>query len=84
MLPHMWCAVDANTIGASQVKNDELPIWMVLDLSMIARDALVLNNDIIAELTTNIDDRFFDAIDLLASLWKPDRQPGRGQSKRWG
>ena len=68
MLAHIGCIVDGDTVGAAKVKNGKLAIRLVLDLGMIARDAFVFDYDVIAELTANIDDGFFNLVVLLASL----------------
>src|SRR5437899_11218705 len=79
MLAHVQFAIDGNTIGAAKIKNGKLSIWLILDLSMIARDAFVFNDDIIAELTTNVDHRFLNAVNLVTSLGELNRKPGRRQ-----
>src|SRR5947209_6934818 len=85
MLAHVRCAIDGDTIGAAKIKNGKLSIRLMLDLSMIARDAFVFNNDIITELTTDVDHRFLNAVDLVTSLGELNGKPSRrqGQGRRW-
>ncbi len=81
--------IDGNTIGTAKIKKSELPIGLEFDLSMIARDALVLNNNIVIQLPPDFDDRFLDAIRLFASLGQAYTQgclwhiDGRGHGLWW-
>ena len=59
MLAHVRCTVDSNSIRAAKIEDGEGAIGLKLDLGVITRDALIFNDDIITELTTDIDDRFF-------------------------
>src|SRR5437764_12140693 len=68
VLAQMRCAIDGNAIGAAKIIDGKLPISLVFYLSMIARNTFVFNNDIIRELAPNVDNGFFDAVDLLARL----------------
>lgn len=69
MLAHIGCVVDGDAVGAAKVKNGKLAIRLVLDLGMVARDAFVFDYDVVAELTANIDDGFFNLVVLVAGLW---------------
>ena len=94
VLAQMGCAVHRDAVGAAEIKDDELPIRLIFDLSMVARDALVFDDNIITELATNIDDRFFDLVDLLTCLRQANSEPCRWHSpadltagrvrSRWG
>src|SRR5579875_2504978 len=84
MLAHVRRIIDGDTVGAAKIKDDELPIGLIFDLSVIARDALVFDDNVIAQLTTYIDDRLFDAVYLLACLWQLDSEPRWRQGRRRG
>src|SRR5579883_1131062 len=68
VLTHLRYIIDRNTVSAPQIKNHKLSVWLKFDLRVIARDAFIFDDNIIAQLPTDIDDRFFNAIDLLTSL----------------
>ena len=65
VLAHPRRAIDGNAIGATEIIDGKLSVGFEFDLSMIARNTLIFNDDIVVELATNFDDRFFDAIDLF-------------------
>ena len=69
MLAHIRRVIDGDAISTTEVEDGKLTIGQVFDLCMIARDAFAFDDDIIAELTANIDDWFFDLIELLTCLW---------------
>ena len=76
MVALIWRPIDGNAIGAAKIKNGELPIRLELDLSVISRDTLILNNNIVIQLAANFDDRFLNVIYLLAGLRQLDAQGG--------
>lgn len=78
VLTHLRYIIDRNTVSAPQIKNHKLSVWLKFDLRVIARDAFIFDDNIIAQLPTDIDDRFFNAIDLLTSLGQADGQPCLG------
>ena len=77
MLTHMRCAIDGDAIGTAKIKNGELSIRLILDLGMVARDALVLNDNIVAKLATDVNNGLLDPIDLLPVLWQLNSEPCR-------
>src|SRR5258706_4125235 len=68
MLAQMWRTVNCDAVGTAKVKHNKLPIWGELDLRVIARDAFIFHNDIIAKLTPDIDHGLFYTIDLGRGL----------------
>src|SRR5947209_20032362 len=83
VLTHVRCAIDGDAVGTAEIKNGELSVRLILDLGMIARDALVLNDNVVAELATNVNNGFLDTIDLLSILWQLDSEPCRWDGDAW-
>src|SRR4051794_20208253 len=70
-------------IGAAQIKKGKLPT-LVFNLSVVARDAFIFNDNIVTQLAPNVNHRFFNAIGLLACLRKLNGKLGwRHRWDRW-
>src|SRR5579884_401650 len=82
MLPDMRDVVDDHAVHAAEIKDGELPV-LKLNLGMEAGDALVLDDNVVAALATDIDLCLLDAIDLMATLWQANGEP-RGRQRLHG
>src|SRR5438270_10061284 len=68
MLAQMWRTVHSDAVSTTEVKDNKLSVWRELDLRVIARDAFIFYDDIIGQLTSDVNDRLFYAIDFWGRL----------------
>src|SRR6266487_187804 len=83
MLAHIWRIINRNTISATKIKDGKLPIWLIFDLGMIARNLFVFDNNIIAELAAKVNNLLFDAVDSLFRIRQMDGEPGLRYGNGW-
>src|SRR5258706_9083329 len=68
MLAQMRRTVHSDAVSTTEVKDNKLSVWRELDLRVITRDAFIFHDDIIGQLTSDINDRLFYAIDFWGRL----------------
>src|SRR5262249_37025097 len=67
-------AVDADAVCTAQIVEHELAM-LVADLGVIARDPLIVYDDVVGEVTPNVDHRLSE-LERLAARGPIEREPG--------